>query len=115
MEVVAAGVHDPVHPAPPGDCHGFADGQGIHVGPEGHHPARTGAVQGGGHPLAGNALLHRKAQVRKICRRNPCGALLFVGQLRVLVEIPAQAHELRGQALGCSFYIRQQVRQNSPE
>ncbi len=115
MEVVAAGVHDPVHPAPPRDVHGFADGQGIHVGPEGHHPAGPGALQGGGHPLAGNALLHLKPQVRKICRRHPGGALLFVGQLRVLVKIPAQARQFRGQVLGCSLYVLKQVRQNSPE
>ena len=59
VEVMAAGVHDPVHLGAPGELDLLDDGQGVHVGPPGHRPPGAAPLQHPHHPVAGDAGVHR--------------------------------------------------------
>ena len=95
VEVMAAGVHDPIHLGAPGEPDLLNDGQGVHVGPPGHRPAGAAALKHPYHAVAGDAGGYRQAQIPEIVRHEPGGMLLLVRELRVLMKLPAPGHELR--------------------
>jgi hypothetical protein len=66
VDVVAAGVHHPFNLGTPGNRQFFLQGQGVHVGPKGHHPAGARPPKGPRHPVAGNAGFDLQTQVPQI-------------------------------------------------
>jgi hypothetical protein len=89
VKIMAAGVHHPVHCGAPGGRHLFGNRQGVHIRPVGHHLARAGAAEAAHHSVPGHAGLDVQAQVSEVFSHHPGGALLLMGQLRVLVEFPS--------------------------
>jgi len=93
VKIVAAGVHHPRHPGAPGRRHLLLQGQGVHIRAPGRGFPGPGSRQIRHHAVVGDARPHLQPQIPEIPGHHPGGALLLVGQLRVLMQLPAQADD----------------------
>ena len=92
MVVMATGVHDPhllavvLRPDLRGEgkVHQLGDGEGIHVGPKGHHRPREAPPKEPHHAGVGHLGLNLHAQGPEVLGDDPGGPELPVPQLRVL-------------------------------
>jgi hypothetical protein len=100
-------VHDPGILRTPGFGRRFLDGEGIHIGPVGQGRTRLAADKVGDDTVTGDVGGDLQTQAGEISRYHPAGALLLVGQLGMLVEIPAEALEFRkeGPGFGCEAVL----------
>ena len=94
VAVVAAGVHLAVVPAGVGQPGGFGDGQCVHVGADADAPAAAAVAQAADHAGAAQAALHLVAPGGQALGHQVAGGVFLEGQLRMLVDVVAQADHL---------------------
>ncbi len=87
MAVMAAGVHLAEHLAGPGLAAGFGDGQRVHVGAQADAPGAGARAQCAHDAGAAQAAMHFITPARQTLGHQIGGGVLFIGKLRVAVDL----------------------------
>jgi hypothetical protein len=100
MQVVPAGVKDAGHQGSVFATHGLVAGHGVHVGAIGHDGTRQRAAQDAHDTVATDAAAHLQAEASQLLGDQPGGPDLRARELRVLVDVATQRHQVLAQRLG---------------